>query len=163
MNAENPKLVTFLRLFKKNINKNKKLEPRYFKKLSKIVCGGQICEFLKLFTSFTNNEAIVLGRAIIKHKMDGIEDLVDFLVSKKHKYHIIILTCVLCKGKRISNIQAVSEYVKKFFEEETGMNFYKLILVMTRKYKNVVDVEILEFCRKKEHPVLQEVIREYQK
>lgn len=159
---EEKKLLIFVRVFHKNINKNKKLEPRYFKKLCKIVRDDMICEFLALLTTFTNNESIVIGRAILKNKMENIDELIHFLVSKKSKYHVVLLTCVLLKGRRLTDLDLIKHYVKSFFDDEVGLNFYKLILVLCRKYWVVIDEEILNFCRCREHPVLKETLKEYE-
>lgn len=152
----------FLRLFKKNINKNKKLEPKYFKKLSAIVRDGEICSFLSLFPTFTNNEANVIGRAILKNRMINIEDVLLFLFSKKCKYHIIILTYLLCKGKKIEHADKLTQYIKSFLNDERSLCFYKLILVVCRKYKQSIDHDIVLFCEENEHPVLKEVLKQYQ-
>lgn len=159
--SEKNELTVFIRLFKKNINKNKKLEPRYFKRLSKIVRDGEICQFLTLFSDFTNNEAIVIGRAVLKNKMEDVDDLLKFLTTKRCKYHIIILTCLLCKGKRFTQPDLITNYIKLFFDEKNNLNFYKLILVACRKYKISIDQEIITFCLENEHPVLKEVVKEY--
>ncbi|ELA47071.1 hypothetical protein VCUG_01432 [Vavraia culicis subsp. floridensis] len=155
-------LSDFVRVFHKNINKNKKLEPKYFKKLCRIVRENMVCQFLELLTTFTNNECIVIGRAIMKNRMDDVDELVDFLVSKKCKYHIIILTCTLCKGRKLKNVDSVKNYIKSFFGDETGINFYRLIMMMGRKYRNALDDDIMAFCRNNDHPILKEVIKEHE-
>lgn len=159
----NQELEIFKKLFKKNINKNKKLEPKYFKRLSKIIKEGQVVNFLKLFTEFTNNEAIVIGRALLKNKIENVNEIINFLVLEKNKYFVIILTFLLCKGKIIENLGKITEFIKNFFDQELNLNFYKLILVVCRKYKSAIDREILDFCSQKKHPVLEEVIKEYNK
>lgn len=160
---QNKDLLLFLRIFKKNINKNKKLEPKYFKKLSKIVRDGRFCEFLSLFNDFTNNESIVLGRAIMKNKIENVDEIIELLTSKKSKYHILILTSLLCKGRRFQQPVLITKYIKQFLAEESNVNFYRLILVACRKYKHTIDSEIIEFCEEKSHPILDEVIKEYSK
>ncbi|ELQ76423.1 hypothetical protein THOM_0610 [Trachipleistophora hominis] len=155
-------LSDFVRIFHKNINKHKKLEPKHFKRLSRIVRNNMVSQFLKLLSTFTNNECIVIGRAIMKNKMDDFDELVDFLVSRKSKYHIIILTCTLCKGRKLKNVDSVRNYIKSFFGDENGINFYKLIMVAGRKYRDILDDDILAFCRNNEHPILKEVLKEYE-
>ncbi|KRH92141.1 hypothetical protein M153_11157000607 [Pseudoloma neurophilia] len=154
-------LITFVRLFKKNINKNKKLEPKYFKKLSKIVRDGQLCSFLSLFKEYSNNEANVIGRAILKNKMSDVNDVLEYLLEKKDKYHIIILTYLLSKGTRLENTEKLTKYIKSYFEDDKNLNFFKLILVLSRKYRHAMDNEITVFCEQNEHPVLKEVLKEY--
>jgi hypothetical protein len=144
--------------FKKEIKERKKLTRESFDALKKLVKENKLLEFIQAIGVLNMKESIVVGRAIMQTKVPDINSLVYFFIDRKSESSVVILTCLMCKKCRFDT-SAVIGFIQPFIKEEKcSLACLRFLLVLYRNYKECFDEELMEFCRKNNHPVCVEIM-----
>ncbi|TBT99128.1 hypothetical protein CWI36_2090p0020 [Hamiltosporidium magnivora] len=90
---------------------------------------------------------------------DNLNDLNANELSEYSNNTTIILTSLLCKRKKICVGKYLTVYLSKIIRQNITVSHLRLLLVVSRNYKECFSTEITDFCRNYKHPIINEILK----
>jgi len=140
--------------YRTTLNKHKKLPLNEWKSLLNLVRTKDLYNLLK--ENFTSKEARILGAAFVHSKLNHLEDIVDIIIQRNDFCTPILLKFILIK-KRKFDLTSILNYLHKMIKEDTKLSHLELLKVVYDNYPDIIDIEILEFCKNNKHDICKQI------